>query len=113
MTVVERSDEVAVLSLPAEAPGAGELDEILPSVRGWHEEHVLIDFSAVAAVTGEFVHKLMWLQSGLRLRGYKLILFAVKPETKQIFIRMGLVHVFEFAPDKRTALSWALGTPYI
>ena len=113
MTAVKWSDEVTVLSLPSEVLVAGELDEILPSVPGWYEAHVLIDFSEVVAITGEFIHKLMWLHSGLRLRGYKLVLFAVKSVIKQVFVQMGVVHVFEFARDKRTALSWALGAPHI
>lgn len=106
-TIVQWSNEVTIVNLSGES--AEELDKILPSVPGCYESHILVNLSEAAAVTRDVVQKLVRLHYGLGLRGYKLVLFAARPATRQAFARMGVVNLLEFASDKPTALSWVCG----
>lgn len=66
---------------------------------------VLIDFSKVEIVTSSNISNLLALRDLLREQEYQLIFYNVSVPTKGIFTVAGLDAVFEFAPDKNSALA--------
>jgi anti-sigma B factor antagonist len=68
------------------------------------DRDVLVDFSQVQVLTSEALCRLMILDRLLRGSGCMLILCNVSSEIKHVFIRTGLVTIFEFAEDELAAL---------
>jgi anti-anti-sigma factor len=52
-----------------------------------------------------FLAKLVTLQRRLQARGGKLKIADTTPETRDIFDACGLTNLFDFAPDRATALA--------
>jgi anti-anti-sigma regulatory factor len=119
MGIQDFSKDVVVLTLPEHPQHGSELETVNGMLSEAVDRDVVVDFAKVQILTSETICGLMILDRLLRGAGHQLVLCNLPPTIKQVFIRTGLVTVFEFADDELTALSyvrsrylsWAASTP--
>jgi len=97
------SHDVLLIALPAQPTQGDELDEVSKILSEKVDHDLIVDFSEVQLLTSETLCRLMILDRLLRGFGHMLILCNVSAEIKHVFIRTGLVTVFEFAKDPLAA----------
>jgi anti-anti-sigma regulatory factor len=98
------SEKVLLITLPEQPQQGDELEEVSIMLSEKVDRDVLVDFSQVRVLTSEALCRLMILDRLLRGSGCMLILCNVSSEIKHVFIRTGLVTIFEFAEDELAAL---------
>ena len=119
MGIENFSKDVVVVTLPEQPQYGSELEAVSNLFAETVDRDVVIDFSKVEMLTSETICALMILDRLLGGAGHQLVLCNLPSTIKQIFIRTGLVTVFQFADDEDTAieyvrskhLSWANSTP--
>jgi anti-anti-sigma regulatory factor len=119
MGIQNFSKDVVVIDLPEHPQYGSELEIVNSMLSETVDRDVVIDFAKVQILTSETICGLMILDKLLRGAGHQLVLCNLTPTIKQVFVRTGLVTVFEFADDELTALgyvrrkyvSWAGSTP--
>lgn len=119
MGIENFSKDIVIVTLPEQPQHSSELETLSNMFSEAVDRDVVIDFSKVEILTSETICGLMILDKLLKGAGYQLLLCNLPPTIKQIFIRTGLVTIFQFAEDEVTALgylrsshlSWADSTP--
>lgn len=111
MAMQNLSDDVVLLTLAKEPEPVNQLQEINACQGGTHD--VIVDFSNAEILTSEILNSLVILERALGDCRRRLVLSAVPPEIKQIFVRTGLETLFEFANDDLAALRSLRCTPYL
>ena len=98
------SEDVLFINLPEYPQHGDEIDTINKMLSNRVDRDVVIDFSKVKMLTSENICGLMILDKLLKGSGHKLVLCYVTSVIRQIFVRTGLVAVFNFAADEHEAI---------
>ena len=98
--------DVVVVDLPEQPQYGNELEQVNGLLCETVDRDVVIDFANVQMLTSETICGLMILERLLRGAGRQLVLCSLPSAIKQIFVRTGLVSIFQFADDELTALSY-------
>jgi len=98
--------DVIVVDLPEQPQYGDELEEVNGLLSETVDRDVVIDFANVQMLTSETICGLMILERLLRGAGRQLVLCSLPSAIKQIFVRTGLVSIFQFADDELMALSY-------
>lgn len=98
------SEDVLFISLPEYPQHGDEIDTINKMLSNSVDRNVVIDFSKVKMLTSENICGLMILDKLLKGSGHHLVLCYVSSVIRQIFVRTGLVAVFNFADDEHEAI---------
>ena len=98
------SEDVLFFSLPEYPQHSDEIDTINRMLSNSVDRDVVIDFSKVKMLTSENICGLMILDKLLRGAGHQLVLCYVPSVIRQIFVRPGLVTLFNFADDEYEAI---------
>jgi stage II sporulation protein AA (anti-sigma F factor antagonist) len=106
MGIQNFSKDVIVVTLPEQPQYGSELEAVTNILSEAVDRDVVADFGKVEMLTSETICGLMILDRLLRGAGHQLVLCNLSPTIKQIFIRTGLVTVFQFADDELTALGY-------
>ena len=107
--------DIIVVALPAQPQYSNELERVNGMVCEVIDRDVVMDFKSVQMLTSETICGLMILDRLLRGGGHQLVLCSLSSAIRQIFVRTGLITVFQFADDELAAvgylrskyLSWA------
>ncbi len=99
-------EDVIVIALPEQPQYGNELEEVNSLLCETVDRDVVIDFANVQMLTSETICGLMILERLLRGSGRQLVMCSLPSAIKQIFVRTGLVSVFQFAEDELTALAY-------
>lgn len=111
MGIQNISDNVLLVSLPAEEPHiAEEIKRVNEVATEKCTCNVIIDFTGVELITSSTISNLIILHKFLLTQSRKVVLTNLAFVTKCIFTVAGLDKVFEFADDHSTAMS-ALDSP--
>jgi anti-anti-sigma regulatory factor len=98
--------DVIVVDLPEQPQYGKELEQVNGLLCEIVDRDVVIDFANVQMLTSETICGLMILERLLRGAGRHLVLCSLPSAIKQIFVRTGLVSIFQFADDELGALSY-------
>lgn len=104
MSVENWSDDVLLVSLPAEPEISDELGAVVEMVRDKRQCDLVIDFSGVHLITSATIAELLKLRELLIESGRRLVLCSVSRLIKGIFTVAALSHAFHFADDTSAAL---------
>jgi anti-anti-sigma factor len=104
MTVENWSDDVLLVSLPADLEVSNELGAVVKMVRDKRQCDVVIDFSGVHLITSATIAELLKLRELLIEPGRRLVLCSVSRLIRGVFTVSALSHAFQFADDSSAAL---------
>ena len=104
MSVENWSDDVLLVSLPAEPEVSNELGAVVEMVRDKRQCDLVIDFSGVHLITSATIAELLKLRELLIESGRRLVLCSVSRLIKGVFTVAALSHAFQFADDTSAAL---------
>jgi len=104
MGIQNFSEDVLLITLPEQPQHGQEIEIVHKLLSDSVDFDVLVDFSKVEILTSESVCGLMILDKLLRGSGRKLVFFNLPSAIKQIFVRTGLLSVFDLADDEFDAL---------
>ena len=104
MGIQNYSEDTLLIALPEQPQHGQEIDIVNKLLSDSVDFNVLIDFSKVEILTSESICGLMILSKLLEGSGRKLVLYNLPTAIKQIFIRTGLLTVFDLADDQFDAL---------
>jgi len=105
MGIDHSSQGVLTVDLLPEPDMGTELEIVANIVRDGADCDVVVDFSDVDIVTSSSISKLLKLRKLLGDCRRQLVLCNAAPATEGIFKITGLDAVFEFTPDKSSALA--------
>jgi len=105
MGIQNLSQDVVLVTLPAEPQTVHELKAVNEILSNKGDCDVVVDFSGVETVASSSISNLIILRELLRKRGRQLILCNVAVLTKCIFTVAGRDAVFDFVDDKSVALA--------
>ena len=100
MGIQNFSEDVLLITLPEQPQHGEEIDIVNKLLSNSVDFDVLVDFSKVEMLTSGSICGLMILDKLLRGSGHKLVLFNLPSAIKQIFVRTGLITVFDLADDE-------------
>lgn len=111
--------DIIVVAFPAQPQYGNELEQVNGMLCERIDRDVIVDFTNVQMLTSETICGLMILDRFLRGGGHQLVLCSLPSAIRQIFVRTGLITVFQFADDELAAvghlrskyLSWAANQP--
>jgi len=104
MGIKNFSEDVLLITLP-ELPQHGQEIEIVNKLLSDSVDFdVLVNFSKVEILTSGSICGLMILDKLLKGSGRKLVFFDIPSAIKQIFVRTGLMAVFDLADDQFDAI---------
>jgi anti-anti-sigma regulatory factor len=106
MGIQNFSEDILLIILPQQPQHGQEIDIVNKLLSDSVDFNVLVDFAKVEILTSESICGLMILSKLLEGSGRKLVLFNLPPAIKQIFVRTGLLTVFELADDQFDALQY-------
>jgi anti-anti-sigma regulatory factor len=104
MGIQNFSEDILLITLPEQPQHGQEIDIVNKLLSDSVGFDVLVDFSKVEILTSESICGLMILDKLLRGSGRKLVFFDIPTAIKQIFVRTGLLTVFDLADDEFEAL---------
>jgi anti-anti-sigma regulatory factor len=104
MPIENLYDDVLLIRLPQHPQGTDELDVVNKMFGDTVDRDVIVDLSNVQLLTSGTICGLIILDRLLKGGGRQLVLFNVPQPIKKVFIRTGLLTVFEFASDEVAAL---------
>jgi anti-anti-sigma factor len=104
MSVENWSDDVLLVSLPAEPEISDELGAVVEMVRHKRQCDVVIDFTGVHLITSATIAELLKLRELLIESGRRLVLCSVSRLIRGVFTVAALGHAFQFADDTSAAL---------
>ncbi len=104
MAILNLSEHVLLVTLPAEPQSTNDLDTVMRSTRSRADCDVIVDFSLAEVMTSATLCNLMIMERQLSMTDHQLILCSVPARIKEIFIRVGLHRLFRFADDEFTAM---------
>ncbi len=104
MAIQNLSEQVLLITLPAEPQSSKELEVMVRSAGAGLDRDVIVDFSLVEILSSAMICNLMLLERLVSANDRQLILCSVPSSINGIFIRVGLHKLFRFAEDEFTAL---------
>jgi anti-anti-sigma regulatory factor len=104
MGIQSISEDILLITLPAQPQNGDELDVVNKMFGDDVDRDVVVDLAKVEILTSGTICGLMILDRLLRGAGRQLVLFNVPSLIKQVFVRTGLLTVFEFAVNELAAL---------
>ena len=105
MGIQNLSEDVLLITLQRQPQYGDELEVVSTMLEDSVDGNVVIDFSDVKMLTSEVISGLMTLDKLLRGAGRHLVLCSLPPIIKQVFVRTGLLTVFEFTNNRSDALA--------
>ncbi len=105
MGIQDLSEDVVLVTLPPQPQQSDELEAINAMLGEAIERDIVIDFSKVEMLTSESICGLLILAKLLAGAGHQLALCSVPPAINDIFVRTGLLSVFEFADTESDAVT--------
>ncbi|HON90725.1 MAG TPA: STAS domain-containing protein [Sedimentisphaerales bacterium] len=103
MAIQNLSEQVLLITLPAEPQSSKELEVMVRSARAGLECDVIVDFSLVEILSSATLCNLMILERLVSANDRQLILCSVPKNIAGIFTRVGLDKLFRFAEDEFAA----------
>ena len=100
MGIQNFSEDVLLITLPEQPQHGEEIDIVNKLLSDSVDFDVLVDFSEVEMLTSGSICGLMILDKLLTGSARKLVLFNLPSAIKQIFVRTGLITVFDLADDE-------------
>lgn len=104
MGIQNYSDDILVVTLPEQPHHGQEIDVVNKLLSDSVDFDVMIDFIKVEMLTSETICGLMILSKLLKGAGRKLVLYNLSSSVKQIFVRTGLLTIFNLVDDQFAAL---------
>ena len=104
MAIESISNEILLITLPEQPQNGNEIDLVNKMFSDVVDHDVVMDFRNVKMLTSASLCSLMILDRLLKGGGRQFVLCNVSSDIKQIFIRTGLMSVFEFSEDQQVAL---------
>ena len=104
MGIQNYSEDILLVTLPEQPQYGQEIDIVNRLLGDSVDFDVMVDFSKVEMLTSETICGLMILSKLLEGSGRKLVLYNLSSPIKQIFLRTGLITVFDLADDNFDAL---------
>ncbi|MGE5295597.1 MAG: STAS domain-containing protein [Solirubrobacterales bacterium] len=105
MTVQRWSEDVILVNLPKETGRQDGLQSVIALLREHGACDVVVDFSQVQKVTGDWLTHLEHIRKLANQGEHKLTLCGIAPSMRRIFAIARLDHVFDFAEDRFAALA--------
>ncbi|MBC8217094.1 MAG: STAS domain-containing protein [Planctomycetes bacterium] len=105
MGVRNLSEDVLLVTLPQQPQQSDELEAVNTMLSEAIDRDIVIDFSKVEMLTSESICGLLILAKLLAGAGHQLVLCSAPPAINDIFVRTGLLSVFEFANTESDALT--------
>lgn len=105
MGIRNLSEDILLVALPQQPQQGDELEALNTMLCETIDHDVVIDFSKVEMLTSENLCGLLILSKLLGGAGRELLLCSLTPAIKGIFVRTGLVSVFDFAESESDALA--------
>ena len=105
MGIQDFSEDVLLVTLPQQPQQSDELEAVNARLSEAIDRDIVMDFSQVEILTSESICGLLILAKLLAGAGYQLVLYSLPPAINDIFVRTGLLSVFEFADNERDALA--------
>ena len=99
------SEDVLLVTLPQQPQQSDELEAVNTMLSEAIDRDIVIDFSKVEMLTSESICGLLILAKLLAGAGHQLVLCSVPPAINDIFVRTGLLSVFEFTNTESDALT--------
>jgi anti-anti-sigma regulatory factor len=106
MGIQNYSENVLEVNLPEQPQHGQEIDVVNKMLSRSVDFDVMVDFTEVEMLTSETICGLMILSKLLKGAGRKLVLYNLPSSIKQIFVRTGLLTVFDLVDDKFAALEY-------
>lgn len=103
MGIQNFSEDILQITLPEQPQHGDEIDIVNKLLSDSVDLDVMIDFSKVEMLTSESICGLMILSKLLQGAGRKLVLYNLPSAIQQIFVRTGLITIFDLADDKLDA----------
>ena len=103
MGIENFSKDVILITLPEQPHHGEEINIVNKLLSDSVDFDVLVDFSKVEMLTSGSICGLMILSKLLQGAGRKLVLYNLPSAIQQIFVRTGLVTVFDLADDELDA----------
>lgn len=105
MSIQYLSADVLLITLPRQPQQSDELEVVSTMLVDSIDIDVVIDFSDVKMLTSEVISSLMIIDKMLSGADHHLVLCSLPPIIKQVFVRTGLLTVFEFTDNRSDALA--------
>jgi len=104
MGIQNFSEDVLLIILPEQPQHGQEIEIVIRLLRDSAGFDVMVDFSKVEILTSGSICGLITLDKLLKGSGRKLAFFNIPSAIKQIFVRTGLMAVFDLADDEFDAI---------
>ena len=104
MSIHNYSEDVLLVTLPEQPQYGQEIDIVNKLLSDSVDFDVLVDFAKVEILTSESICGLMILDKLLTGSGRKLVLYDLPSAIKQIFVRTGLITIFDLTDNQLDAL---------
>jgi len=104
MGIQNFSEDVLLIILPEQPQHGQEIEIVIRLLRDSVGFDVMVDFSEVEILTSGSICGLITLDKLLKGSGRKLVFFDIPSAIKQIFVRTGLLAVFDLADDQFDAI---------
>jgi len=104
MGIQNYSEDILLVTLPEQPQHGQEIDIVNRLLSDSVDFNVMVDFANVEMLTSETICGLMILSKLLEGSGRKLVLYNLSSPIKQIFLRTGLLAIFDIADDNFDAL---------
>jgi anti-anti-sigma regulatory factor len=103
MGIQNFTEDILLITLPEQPQHGEEIDIANKLLSDSVDFDVLVDFSKVEMLTSGSICGLMILGKLLQGAGRKLVLYNLPSAIEQIFVRTGLITVFDLASDELDA----------
>lgn len=104
MGIQNYSEDIIQVNLPEQPQHGQEIDVVNKMLSDSVDFDVMVNFSKVEMLTSETICGLMILSKLLKGSGRKLVLYNLPSSIKQIFVRTGLLTVFDLVDDEFAAI---------
>ena len=104
MGIQNFSEDVLLIILPKLPQHGHEIEIVIELLCDSADFDVMVDFSKVEILTSGSICGLITLDKLLKKSGRNLVLFDIPSAIKQIFMRTGLMVVFDLADDQFDAI---------
>ena len=104
MAILNLSEHVLLVTLPAEPQSTGDLETVIRSVGSRGDCDVIVDFSLTETLSSATLCNLLVMERMLSMTDHQLILCSISPSIRGVFVRVGLHKLFRFAEDEFAAI---------
>jgi len=106
MGIQNFSEDILLITLPQQPQRGQEIEIVNKLLSDSVDFDVMVDFSEVEILTSGSICGMIILDKLLKGSGRKLVFFNLPSAIKQIFVRTGLLTVFDFADDELDTLQY-------